>query len=163
MGSGTTLVEAKALDRASVGVDSNPVAVLVSSAKTCVLDKASFASLDRLNKAIEADISRVTGQLALATLLAEEITPTAPPEIPNRDRWFTAQAMHELGLIMARIQNLDVEPAATVARACFSAVVVQASNQDSETRYTSKPREADPGDILHRFRDEITRHGENAL
>ena len=154
-GSGTTLVEAKALGRGSIGVDTNPVAVLASSAKTLVLDENSFAALAGLDDAIEADISRATGRPLLAASLVAEVAPVPPPEIPNRDRWFTAQAMHELGIILARVQSIAATPASTVARACFSAIVIHASNQDSETRYTAKLKYREPGEVLQRFRTRV--------
>ena len=154
-GSGTTMVEAKAIGRRSIGVDSNPVAVLVSSAKTQLLDEESFEALDGLGGAIEAAIARITGQLNLSTLLTEDVAPSAPPDIPNRDRWFTDQAIYELGLIKAHIEDMEASPAVTVATACFSAILIKASNQDSETRYTSKPRPVNPGDTLRSFRVKV--------
>ena len=85
-GSGTTLVEAKALGRRSVGVDSNPVAVLASSAKTLVLDEGDFDALAEFDNAVEADTARLSGRLTLMTPLIAEVAPVPPPEIPNRER-----------------------------------------------------------------------------
>ncbi len=154
-GSGTTLVEARALGRSSIGIDSNPVAVLASLAKTLVLDSPGFSALDGLDKAVEADISRITGQPILMATVTPDIAPVTPPQIPNRERWFTPQAMHELGMILARVDELAHPSAATVARACFSAILVQASNQDSETRYTARAKTVEVGDVLRRFREKL--------
>jgi hypothetical protein len=150
-GSGTTLVEAKTLGRAGIGIDSNPVAVLATEAKTAVLTKDDLLSLEELAVTIETDAEREGGRLTLLAPVLAEVEPLPAPAIPNLDRWFSEQAKRELGLLLARIADISRSSPLMVARACFSAILVQASNQDSETRYTAKPRQTEPGEIVRLF------------
>jgi hypothetical protein len=147
-GSGTTLVEAVRLDRGAVGVDVNPVAVLVSRTKTSRLTEHAEQLLDDLELAVEADAGSERGQPLLFSRTAPRAAPSSPPAIPNIDRWFSPTAIRELTLIRSRVDALPDDLAICVARAALSAILVTVSNQDSETRYKSRPKETSPGMVL---------------
>lgn len=150
-GSGTTLVEALRLDRAAVGTDVNPVAVLVTEAKTLRLDEKAESALEGLQRAVEADAARERGEPLLFSDTAPVCSPVNPPSIPNLEHWFGPVAIKEIGLVLARIEGLKDDDARKAARAALSAILVTVSNQDSETRYTARPKELATGDVLLSF------------
>jgi excisionase family DNA binding protein len=150
-GSGTTLVEAIRLNRAAVGTDVNPIAVLVTEAKTARLDAIAEHALEGLEQTVESDVARERGEPLLFSEPSAICRPASPPSIPNLERWFEAVAVREIGLLLRRIDALQNELAEKVARAALSAILVRVSNQDSETRYTAKPNPLGAGDVLTSF------------
>ncbi len=150
-GSGTTLVEALRLDRAAVGTDINPVAVLISEAKTLRTDRTIDRALEELAQAVEADASSERGEPLLFSEQWPACLPLSPPPIPNMERWFAPSAIREIGLILARIEESKDKASRKVARAVLSSILVAVSNQDSETRYTARPKALTPGDVLASF------------
>ncbi|GBD37428.1 hypothetical protein HRbin36_02559 [bacterium HR36] len=115
MGSGTTLIEAKLMGRASLGVDVNPVAYLVARAKTQCIDPVH----------LEQALSRLCGQLMLtappiffdaAPAWTYEKLQVAP--IPGRNTsgwpsrlhyWFSSATLHQLAQIQKAIGTLEDE------------------------------------------------------
>lgn len=150
-GSGTTLVEALRLDREAVGLDINPVAVVVSEAKTLHLTPPSEHALEELEQAVEADASRERGEPLLFSARWPACAPLPAPPIPNLEHWFGPIAIREIGLLLARIKGLNDQFAIKVARAALSSILVTVSNQDSETRYTARPKNLVRGDVLASF------------
>lgn len=150
-GSGTTLVEALRLDREAVGTDVNPIAVLVTEAKTVRLDSVAERVLEQLDQSVESDAARERGEPLLFSEPTAASSPVAPPPIPNLERWFCPVAIKEIGLLLGRIESIQHEHARKVARAALSAILVTVSNQDSETRYTARPKVFGAGDVLTYF------------
>ncbi len=149
-GSGTTLVEALRLDRATVGTDINPVGVLVSEAKTLALAAGARDQILALQRTVQADADREGDEASLIARTVEPVDPSPAPAIPNIANWFEPIAIRELGIAVRRIGTLD-DAARVVARAALSSILVQVSNQDSETRYTARPRGLKPGEVLSRL------------
>ncbi len=154
-GSGTTLVEAKRRGRASIGTDTNPVGILAAQAKTAVLTDGEIALLGEFQSAISIDAAREAGDAPLLQATGNACEPAPPPAIPNYERWFGPVATRELGIIVRRIEGLADPTARLVARATLSAILVSVSNQDSETRYSSRPRSIMPGGVLSRFHKKL--------
>jgi excisionase family DNA binding protein len=154
-GSGTTLVEALRLGRDSVGTDVNPVAILVTEAKTARLDSNAERSLEELEEAIESDSMQERGESPLFTARTSMPENSKPPSIPNLELWFEPVAIREIGILRDRIEQLSHDLAKKVARAALSAIIVTVSNQDSETRYTARPRLLDAGDVLMSFQRKL--------
>jgi excisionase family DNA binding protein len=150
-GSGTTLVEALRLDRPAVGTDINPIAVLITEAKTARLDGIAERALEKLEHAVESDAARERGQPLLFFEPTESRRPVDPPSIPNLERWFGPVAIKEIGLLLGRIDSLENELARKVARSSLSAILVAVSTQDSETRYTARPRLLVAGEVFAAF------------
>jgi SAM-dependent methyltransferase len=150
-GSGTTLVEALRLDREAVGTDINPIAVLATEAKTVRLDGIAEHALEELEQVVESDAARERGEPLLFSEPAATCSPINPPSIPNLKHWFGPVAIKEIGLLLERIEQLQHELTRTVARAALSAILVTVSNQDSETRYTARPKALGPGDVIESF------------
>jgi len=151
-GSGTTLVEALLLKRNAVGLDANPLACLISTAKT-----SRFAEGDK-------DCLVALGQraLQLASTIAVDDQPTLFPSVrftskaprPENEAiqfWFDAFVVEELAEILSWCRELRTEVRRAVALVSFSAIIVNVSRQDSDTRYVRRQKNLRPGDALRRF------------
>jgi site-specific DNA-adenine methylase len=150
-GSGTTLVEAKLLERNAIGIDVNPLASLISKVKTCPLGEVRLQQCLTLLKEIKEDLNFLYGQ----STLIERKTMLLSPDIPdfrNKDYWFTSQVLNELGTIKAhvgRLQDKDVRDFCMVA---LSSIIVRVSNQQHETRYKRVDKRIRAFEVYERFR-----------
>jgi DNA modification methylase len=137
-GSGTTLVEAALLGRKSVGVDSNPVAALMSRAKTSALS---------------------TSARRKAEVLLNRVAETDPAELPTLDtsasdpltHWFQDNMVRELTWLRDLCRSVHDKTLRDFLLCVFGSVVVLASNQDSDTRYTAVDKDLQDGYALYRF------------
>lgn len=148
-GSGTTALEALLLGRRAISTDLNPVAQVIGTAKTTTLTPE-----------IEVELSQLVTELRMLTSspqrIQEALSPlegdrSRVPEIPNHDKWFTAEATAELSYLRFRMEHLLLKESKAIALACFSKEVLGASNQDSETRYTAVDKGIVAGDVIGRF------------
>jgi site-specific DNA-methyltransferase (cytosine-N4-specific) len=135
-GGGTTLLEAALADRPSTGIDNNAVACLVARAKTRAWRRVDLEPLRTLARA-----------LARGDALG---TAADVPDYPNRDHWFSPEALQDLGQLRARVRA-EPEPRRTLALAVFSSIVLRASRQDSDTRYARTDRVYRSGSALRWF------------
>lgn len=131
-GCGTTLVEAVAVGLPALGVDLNPLAVLISKVKTT-----------RLREPVEP--------LAQTIVAAAGRKPVTIPAIPRLDHWFQpnvqlalARIVHGIGVITDR----DIQDALKVA---LSRIIVRVSNQDSDTRYAAVSKRVNEEDVYSLF------------
>lgn len=146
-GSGTVLVEASALGRPAVGIDINPVAVLASRAKTTPIGAPTVDELEHLL----AQLGEVQRALRSGSSVATDlVAPSALPSFRHREKWFSDQALGELGYAKAAIAQCRGS-ARTLGRCALSAVIVEVSNQESETRWCAKTRLMAPGQVLGRL------------
>lgn len=145
-GSGTTALEAIRLNRRAVSLDANPVGTLIGQVKTGNWDKAAIVDLQAIRSAL---VSHNTDLADADALCAEH--KRYIPAIPNMDKWFPVTSRGELALIRSRIAEMKNAKARNIALLAFSRIVLSSSFQDSETRYTSKPRAISPGQTLQRF------------
>lgn len=151
-GSGTTLVEGLLLRRNVVGVDANPLAALISKAKTAPLgpgDKESLLGL--IDRAM-----RFSTDIALddqPTLFASpRFVSTAPrPDDRATTFWFDSFVVEELAEIRSWCLALPTVTARNLALVSFSAIIVAVSLQDSDTRYVRRQKAIKPGDTMRRF------------
>jgi DNA modification methylase len=145
-GSGTTLVEATVAGFSAVGVDLNPVATLVSRAKTTPLTAEEKLAIRSLAAQLEATAIR------LREGSGKQVLGAAIPELPdfhNRDKWFEENVTRELAFAKASIAGLiSTDAARDLALSIFSSIVVAVSNQESETRWCAKPKAIADGDTL---------------
>ena len=137
-GSGTTLVEAALAKRNSIGVDVNPIATLVSRAKTTLLDGNEMEYAESIITQIREcwNGPDTTKQL---------------PDFDNRDHWFKREVGSEIAVILDLIQgsaNLKVQD---FLKAIVSAIVVSVSNQCSDTRYAAIDKNIKPGDVIELY------------
>jgi site-specific DNA-methyltransferase (cytosine-N4-specific) len=152
-GSGTVLVEAVARGCHAIGVDINPLATLISKVKASPLPPSN-SDIDRV-------VSRAA-KIAARSYRTDSFDPTfveianqlAGPRFSGIDFWFTHDAQLELTAIRAAIED-EVELFHDQAMAAFSAVVVRASLQDSDTRYVRRPKTFRPLAPVDWFRSRL--------
>ena len=141
-GSGTVLVEARAAGLRAIGVDLNPLAVLVARAKTWTVAPRRRSQLREAGHAI-AGATLAAGHAARRALGAAAPLRKPVGFDPNaRDRrlksWFAPHVRRELEDLAARIDELaedDVELAG-VLRACLSSMLYKVSSRTSDTDAT---------------------------
>lgn len=144
-GSGTTLLEAAILGRKSLGIDSNPVATLVASAKTTALNNEELLELEKF-------VDRVR----------EFKVPKRKPNIRgakelNLDHWFQENVIAELFVLRSEIEQIAHENVRTFLTCILSSIIVSVSNQESETRYAAKEKHLQAGDTFKRFNAKLKR------
>lgn len=146
-GGGTTGVEALSLARCYIGIDANPVGNAVARAKTTPLSKESQVELQHL----EAQLLRLS---------AAELSTIAPswlPDIPNRGKWYDLSAFRALGVVRDLAVSVADSAAAQLALVAFVNAAARISFQDSETRYSSKPRPIELLEVPRAFLSELRR------
>ncbi|MEN5081004.1 DNA methyltransferase [Bosea sp. TWI1241] len=131
-GSGTTLVEAQRAGMSAVGVDLNPIAVLLSRVKT-----------EPLPESIGKALAEVTEKV----LAAEAVT---IPEIPRLNHWFKPDVQDALARLGQAIHSSAPENR-DILRLAMSSIIVRVSNQDSDTRYAAVPKKVVGADVLPQF------------
>jgi site-specific DNA-methyltransferase (cytosine-N4-specific) len=151
-GSGTTLVEALLLKRHAVGVDANPLACLITGAKTTPLEESHIHDLIEL-----ADRADALGQsLAMyedGNLFGRQLfRASAPaPESEDLSFWFEDHVIQELAEVKHWCDSIESPEARRLALVAFSSIIVAVSKQDSDTRYVRREKGLRPGDTLRRF------------
>ena len=148
-GSGTTLVEAIRADRNAVGVDANPLACLISIAKTTKLTADEIYELEEIrNRA-----------LTMGDVLCKSDWKTnkhytskaSRPDSRSIHFWFNPGVTEELAEIRAWCISLSSDSAKNFALAVFSSIIVAVSKQDSDTRYVRREKNVNAGDVFLRF------------
>jgi DNA modification methylase len=145
-GSGTTALEAIRLGRRALSVDANAVGTLIGRAKTANLDQFAITDLHSIRSALTTLLVDLPGAERLCAENQEYV-----PKIPNIDRWFPITSRGELAGIRSRINLMESATGRDVALLALSRIILPVSFQDSETRYTSKPREIPSGETIRRF------------
>ena len=93
-GSGTSLVEANLRDINAVGSDLNPLARLISSAKTAKVSPTTIRRLERTLGEIDA------------LLTSGKVPDAKPPELRNIDSWFPRPAQRRLAALKFQIDRV---------------------------------------------------------
>ncbi len=151
-GSGTTLVEALALKRDTVGVDANPLACLISQAKTTWLQNGDAEILNELVSRACGLADSLTDEKQYALFNGNGLPFTAkPPENKAIAFWFEPFVAEELAEISSWCRQLPTPSSTTVALAAFSSIIVSVSRQDSDTRYVRREKNLRRGYALRRF------------
>jgi site-specific DNA-methyltransferase (cytosine-N4-specific) len=96
MGSGTTLVEAKLFGCNSYGLDTNPLAIKISKAKTMVLDEKKIEEIDRILKWIKQKKKDTNNDNAKLT---------EPSLFQNSELWFRYDVAIKIKSILEEITN----------------------------------------------------------
>jgi site-specific DNA-methyltransferase (cytosine-N4-specific) len=151
-GSGTTLVEALILGRNAVGIDANPLACLISEAKTAHLTDVDKRVLDELVTNAKLLSSKIS--LQISGLFAQDegfITKAPRPDSEVLEFWFEPFVVEEIAEALAWCNELPTDMAKKVAKVALSAIIVTVSKQDSDTRYVRREKNILPGDTLNRF------------
>lgn len=150
-GSGTTLVEALLLKRDAIGIDANPIASLITRAKTIRLSQTDLQALRELEdraRALAIQFSSAQGSL-FTTFGVEPLVKI--PSHKSIEFWFEPHVVDELAHVKSIIDRLPTEAARLLGLAAFSSIIVSVSRQDSDTRYVRREKNIAPGDASRRF------------
>ena len=131
-GSGTTLVESVAAGIPAVGVDLNPLAVLISKVKTNLPGKM---------------ISPVARQIVGAA--HQENVPI--PDIPRLDHWFLPDVQQVLSCLVRQINLIEEIDDRDALKITLSRIIVRVSNQDSDTRYAAVKKDINKNQVYDLF------------
>jgi DNA methylase/MerR HTH family regulatory protein len=151
-GSGTTLVEALMLKRNAIGIDANPLACMISKAKTTCLQSGDAELLESLAERA-SDLADAVGnenQFPLFSASSQPFRADAPSS-KTMAFWFEAFVIKELAEILSWCDELPTSPARMIARTAFSSIIVSVSKQDSDTRYVRREKNLHRGDTCRRF------------
>lgn len=130
-GCGTSLVEAALAGRVSYGSDINPIACMVSRAKTANITRDELQALEDLTDKLKRE------SVEPLTPDKLEMVRASIPVFRNRDHWFQSDVQIELARILRHIRQANLGCAEDIALTAFSAILVRVSNQESETRWVS--------------------------
>lgn len=129
MGSGTTLVEAKILGRNALGIYINPLACLISNAKTINLQCSELKEI--------SDISASIKQRSVTLLNFGDNRKTIDESVvinrlhPNIWKWFHKNVIYELFVIKNRIESLKSKHIRDFLLVSFSSILRSVSNATS--------------------------------
>ena len=145
-GSGTSLVEASVIGIPTVGVDLDPLAVLISQAKTTVLTPGQLAEVRRFwNAKIGMKNPDVLGHA-----------------VPNLYHWFRPDTAKQLEFIKQKAIGLEDEELRLFSLVVFSSIIRRVSNADDQTQKTYvsgtlKKAPPAPSDVFRFAVDRATR------
>ena len=161
-GSGTVLVEARAAGLRTIGIDLNPLAILIARAKTWTAPPRRRNQLREAGHAIAA-ASLAAGKAARRSAGA---APAALRKVagfdPNaRNRrlaaWFAPHVRRELEDLAARLDALRTDDAelADILTACLSAILYKVSSRTSDTDPTWIDRNVARGQAARLFAQRV--------
>lgn len=151
-GSGTTLLEALQLKRHAIGIDANPLATLISQAKTTPIKDTEFEELAAHRRTCESLLEKAesrTGDLFHDGRPFRSSGWRPTPEVC--EFWFAPHVVEELAELRILIDRLTSESVRRLCTVTFAAIVVPVSKQDSDTRYVRREKSVEPGDTVRRY------------
>lgn len=137
MGSGTTLLEASLKGRKAIGIDLNPLAVLISKVKNTVVEETDIQEIEsNLIPYVRSLASG--GQLSLLNQLVDEYRYARHFEDnlwrlsdPWNIKWYQQDVLFQLVQIYSGIEAIENETARNIALAAFSDILRKSSNASS--------------------------------
>ena len=151
-GSGTTLLEALQLKRNALGIDANPLATLISKAKTTPLASADLESVHVHETACRRLFENIQ---PLSDDLFHDGLPFRStawrPDLDVCQFWFEPHVVEELSELRHLIDQIPSATARTFCYVAFSAIIVGVSRQDSDTRYVRRAKQIRPRDTVQRY------------
>lgn len=154
-GCGTTQIESQRLRRRSIGVDVNPLACLISKAKT------SFIEPTYLLKNKKQFLENLKLKMKHHNLLyGEERVKWRIPDFPDRNSWFDSDALNELSILKEEINKEKDVRLRNFYNVCFSSILKTCSNQTEDFSYIAdnmKPEKSRYVDVFKAFRSKVER------
>lgn len=144
LGSGTTCLEANVLGRNALGNDVNELSVLLTKVKTTPIELAMLSLLDKLLINIYQQVAGDNSSIKI-------------PQIPNLELWFKDFVIRELVIIKDEILKLEDESLKNFCLATMSAIIVNVSRQDSDTRYVRVEKTIKEQDTFLRFSKQLNK------
>jgi hypothetical protein len=160
-GSGTVLVEARAAGFKAIGVDLNPLAVLVARAKTWTAPSRRLRMLREQGHALAGTVL-AAGKAARRA--SAEPAPMRKPKgfDPNARNtrlksWFAPHVRRELELLAGHLDDMRAHDAelANVLTACLSAILYKVSSRTSDTDGTWVDRNVARGAAARQFAQRV--------
>lgn len=138
-GSGTTVTESLINKRNALGVDINPIAVLISKVKSTPIEP----------KILELKYK----ELVTLAKMHKERKDEVVPEIPNINHWFTHESIDNLSKLKYEILKIDDKDLRDFFLVNFSAIIRKSSNAEyrSQKTYVSSRFKKDPADVFKIF------------
>ena len=124
LGSGTTLLAARILNRIGYGTDVNHIAILISSFKQLKLTQEDIFELHFFIVQFENNLSNI-------------IQNAKTFNYPSIDHWFCKNAITVLSSIKYAAQDLRNAEQKLFVNLVFSSIINTVSNQESDTRYAA--------------------------
>lgn len=151
-GSGTTLVEALLLKRHAIGIDANPLAALISRAKTTPLSDGALLLLqNHLDECSRLAHSIGVGEGDMFYGGRPFLSNGWRPDPDTAEFWFFPHVVEELAELRRLILEITDCTARTLCEVCLSAIIVAVSKQDSDTRYVRRDKKIEPGDTIKKY------------
>jgi DNA modification methylase len=152
-GSGTTLVEALRLGRNAIGIDANPLAALISRAKTtCISEDDANNLLSFAERILDQGRTESIGQLTMfSNSSTAGLLPKDPSTLKWIQEWFEDYVIDELSLIKKECLSLNPVYVRELAHVAFASIIVAMSKQDSDTRYVRREKNIQRGQAFQRF------------
>lgn len=127
-GSGTTLVEARLQGINSVGVDINGLACLLSKVKSTPLADSQLAIFDATIKLITKDFLNWQSGVRHKAII---------PSFERFEHWFQPNVANELAYLKGIISEVADDDVRDLLKIALASIIVQVSNQESDTRYAA--------------------------
>jgi DNA modification methylase len=145
VGSGTCAVEAQRLDRRFIGIDVNPIACLITRAKTLAISSLRIASIVEALKH-NADIAVRGGRFRTMR--------TTLPVVPGVQRkWYATRVYRDLALLWDAINTAERNQR-ILAQAAFSAILLPVCRETRHWGYVcdnSTPKGDHERDVLDEY------------
>lgn len=150
-GSGTTLLESLRHNRHTVGIDANPLAVLISKSKITNLSVSDFNEICDHRLACDEIRSEIVPEKYLLWKDTPFMSNGWRPSPDICEFWFVPHVVEELAEILKMIERVESKTARLLCKAAFSGIIVRVSKQDSDTRYVRREKNIKPGATLHLY------------
>lgn len=128
VGSGTTLVESKALGRNAIGIDINPLACLISTVKTRVIEISTAREISDFLISLRNDISRLREHITIFDAKDNLYTDNLHHNIP---KWYHRNVTYELVTIKNEIDTITNIETKEFLLVAFSSILRSVSNATS--------------------------------
>ena len=142
MGSGTTLVEAQRLGRSAIGIDVNPVSIVISKAKTSQRGASTITKI--VSELTEVENQPVEKEASWSKTL---------PVGLQAKKWYTESVLARLGSLWSLIEAFT-GLRKTIAQAAFSACLMPSCREDRHWGYicdNSTPKGDKSADVVELY------------
>ena len=141
-GSGTTLSEARALDVRTIGIDRNPLSVLISDVKTCAIGWTP-ARVGAAHRALKA---------VLKSYRTVPVLSWEPEDEAYLRRWFHEDALAEVRGLLSGISAVPSKEIRRFLSVCASHILRSVSYQKlDDLRVRKEVKTYERGQATHRF------------
>ena len=156
-GSGTTLLEALQLKRNAIGIDANPIAALISKAKTTRLTDLDLHELANHRYACERLLDTILRMAKDSRPQNRSFVSSGWRPAPEVSQfWFLPHVVEELAELLTLISGVKRESASGLCKVAFSSIVVRVSKQDSDSRYVRRAKAIEAGATVRHYLHQLT-------